>query len=109
MTTVEIIMLFGMFAVTFSIRYILLAAADRFQMPELMERALYYVPPAVLTAILVPAVLLPQGVWELTLSNAYIFGALAAVAGGVILRKHTLMASIVSGLAVFFIWRFLFS
>lgn len=109
MTLQEILMLTGMFAVTFTIRYILLAMADRFQMPDLMERALYYVPPAVLTAILVPAVLLPQGEWDISFSNAYIFGALAAVAGGVILRKHTLMASIVSGLAVFFIWRFLFS
>ena len=109
MTFHEIIMLAGMFAVTFFIRYILLAAAERFTMPDLMERALYFVPPAVLTAILVPAVLLPQGEWDLSLSNAYIFGGLAAVAGGVLLRKHTLMASIVSGLAVFFVWRFFFS
>lgn len=109
MTLQEIQMLAGMFVVTFVIRYILLAVADHFRMPRLMERALYYVPPAVLTAILIPAVLLPRGEWDISLSNAYLFGALAAVAGGVTLRKHTLMASIVSGLVVFFVWRFLFS
>ncbi len=108
MTVEEIIMLAGMAAVTFLIRYILLAVADRFSMPPLLERALYYVPPAVLTAILLPAVLLPQGYWDLSLNNAYIFGALAAVAGGVIMRRHTLMASIGWGLAVFFVWRLIF-
>ncbi len=108
MTLFEVVMLAGMAAVTFLIRYILLALADRFTMPPVMERALYYVPPAVLTAILLPAVLLPRGEWDLSIGNAYIFGALAAVAGGVIFRKHTLMASIGWGLAVFFLWRYLF-
>ena len=34
----EIIMIIGMMAVTFGIRYILLALADRFSLPSLMER-----------------------------------------------------------------------
>jgi len=105
----ETLMIAGMAVVTFGIRYVLLAVADRFQMPPLMERALYYVPPAVLTAIIVPSVLLPGGRWDLTLGNAYLFGAVAALGGGIIFRKHTLMASISIGLLVFFIWRFFFS
>jgi branched-subunit amino acid transport protein len=104
----EVLMLAGMAAVTFLIRYILLALADRFQMPDLMERALYYVPPAVLTAIIMPSVLLPEGSWDISWQNAYIFGSLAALTAGSLWRKHTLMASIVSGLFVFFLWRFLF-
>lgn len=107
MTLAEILMLAGMMLVTFSVRYILLALADRFTMPPLMEKALFYVPPAVLTAITVPAVLLPRGEWDLTISNPYIIGALAAVAGGYIFRKHILMGSIVMGMMAFFFWRFL--
>ncbi len=109
MTLDEILMIAGMTAVTFLIRYVLLAVADRFRMPPLMEQALYYVPPAVLTAIILPSVLLPAGTWDLGWDNAYLFGAAAALGGGIIFRKHTLMASISIGLIVFFIWRFLFS
>ncbi len=104
----EVLMIAGMMAVTFGIRYVLFALADQFTMPPLMEKALYYVPPAVLTAILVPAVLMPAGRLDISLENAYLFGALAALAGGILIRRQTLMASIVSGLAVFFAWRFIF-
>jgi len=108
MTLAETLMIAGMAAVTFTIRYVLLAVADRFKMPPLLERALYYVPPAVLTAIIMPSVLLPAGQWDLSVGNAYLFGSAAALAGGVYFKKHTLMASITIGLAVFFLWRFLF-
>ncbi|MDA3959046.1 AzlD domain-containing protein [Oceanispirochaeta sp.] len=109
MSLQEAIMIAGMLAVTFLVRYVLLAMADHFQMPSLMERALYYVPPAVLTAIILPSVLLPQGRWDISWGNAYIFGSLAALGAGILMRKHTLMASIICGLFVFFLWRFLFS
>ena len=51
---------------------------------------------------------MPAGHLDLSLDNAYLFGALAALAGGIIIRRHTLMASIVTGLIVFFAWRFFF-
>ena len=102
----ELWMILGMLAVTFAIRYLLLGLADHFSLPPLMERALGYVPPAVLTAITVPAVLKPQGVLHLGLDNAALFGALAAVAAGCIFRKQTLLASIGGGLLFFYLWRY---
>ena len=104
----EFMMIAGMMAVTFGIRYILFALADQFEMPSLMEKALYYVPPAVLTAILVPAVLMPEGHLDFSLDNAYFYGALAALGGGILIKRNTLMASIVTGLVVFFAWRLIF-
>jgi branched-subunit amino acid transport protein len=71
-TTSEIILILGMMAVTFSIRYVLLAFSGKFSLPESVEKALRYVPPAVLTAIIFPAVLLPEGHWDLSLHNAYL-------------------------------------
>ncbi len=108
MTNQEIILILGMAAVTFSIRYILLALADHFTLPPLMQRALGFVPPAVLTAITVPAVLTPAGSLDLSFANPYLYGALAALGAGLVFRKQTLLASISAGLAVFFLWRQLF-
>ncbi len=108
MSLQEPLLLGGMALVTFSIRYILFALADHFKMPAPLERALFYVPPAVLTAILVPEVLKPGGEWSLTWRNPYLLGALAALAGGLVFKKNILMGAIVTGLAVFFSARFFF-
>jgi branched-subunit amino acid transport protein len=101
MTGQEIFLITGMMAVTFSVRYILLALSGRFTLPREIERALRYVPPAVLTAIIVPSVLLPNGQWELGLSNAYLPAAIAAILAGFLFPKRVLAASIISGLFVF--------
>jgi len=106
MTHNEIILIAGMVAVTFSIRYILLALADKFELPSLLKQALSYVPPAVLTAITVPAILMTDSGMDFSLRNPYLIGALAAVAAGVISKK--LMVTIVTGMIVFFVYRFLF-
>ncbi|MDA3808899.1 MAG: AzlD domain-containing protein [Spirochaetaceae bacterium] len=106
-TTSEIILILGMMAVTFSIRYVLLAFSGKFSLPESVEKALRYVPPAVLTAIIFPAVLLPEGHWDLSLHNAYLPAALAAVIAGFLFPKKVLAASISSGLVVFVIFRFI--
>ncbi|OQY33488.1 MAG: hypothetical protein B6241_07890 [Spirochaetaceae bacterium 4572_59] len=102
----ETIMILGMMTLTFGIRYILLALADRFVLPDVVESALKYVPPAVLTAITFPAVLMPRGQIDITMQNAYLFGALAAVGAGCFFRRNSLLASIGMGLLVFFLWRY---
>jgi len=101
----EIIMLGGMFLVTFGIRYALLARAKHYELPEIWRSALKYVPPSVLTAITVPLLVKPSGEWDLSFSNSYLIGGIAAVFFGLIFRKHTLIAAIGGGLTVFFIWR----
>ena len=79
----EIYMVAGMAIVTFAIRYIMFPITGRFQFPELFERGLRYVPPVVLTAIIIPSVLMPTGeTINLKLSNPYLIGALTACAVG---------------------------
>ena len=102
----QIILITGMAAVTFSIRYILLAFSSRFALPEKVEKALTYVPPAVLTAIIIPAVLTPGGNWDISLNNAYLPAAVIAVIAGFLFPKKVLLASISSGLLVFAFVRF---
>jgi branched-subunit amino acid transport protein len=100
MTADEIWMIAGMMAVTFGIRYFLFALADRIRMAPWIEASLKFIPPAVLTAITLPAVLLPKGDWQVSFSNPYLAAAIAAASAGVLSRN--LLATIGIGLSVFF-------
>jgi branched-subunit amino acid transport protein len=107
MTATEWFMILGMMAVTFGIRYVLLAVADRMRLAPLIEASLKYIPRAVLTTITLPAVLLPKGDWYLSFRNPYLIAAIITTAAGILTRK--LLATIAIGLCAFFICRiFLF-
>lgn len=103
MTTAEALMIAGMTAVTFGVRYFLFALAERVRMAPWIEASLKYIPPAVLTAIVLPAVLLPRGDWHLSFSNPYLVAAVAATAAGVLTKN--LLATIAIGLSAFFAYR----
>ncbi|MFH0974334.1 MAG: AzlD domain-containing protein [Spirochaetota bacterium] len=105
MTGNELLMILGMMGVTFGIRYFLFALADRIKMPVLMEASLKYIPPAVLIAITLPAVLLPNGEWHISFSNSYLVSAIVTAIAGVITRN--LLATIAIGLLSFFVYRML--
>jgi branched-subunit amino acid transport protein len=106
MTASEGMLIAGMAAVTFGVRYILFALAGRIRMAPWIEGSLRFIPPAVLTAIILPAVLLPKGEWHLSLSNPYLVSALVTTAAGIATRN--LMAIIAIGLCAFFAYRFFF-
>lgn len=93
----------GMALVTFTIRYPLLALSGRIHMPDALVRALAFVPPVVLTAIVVPAVLLPGGetLW-LSPSNPRLIRAIASV--GIGLWRGNLLLTIVVGMSTFWAW-----
>jgi len=65
------------------------------------------VPVAVLTAIVVPMVLLPQDEFAVTPTNPYLVAGIFSVAIAGIKKNLTL--TIVSGLLVFFLMRFFMS
>jgi branched-subunit amino acid transport protein len=96
----------GMFLVTFGVRYILLPLAGRFTFSGAMQRALRYVPPAVLTAIIVPAALIPDGKnLQCSLDNAYLAGTVATVIIGKLSKN--LLLTIVGGMVCFALWQWL--
>jgi len=100
----EFLLIAGMAAVTFGIRYSMFAVAGRIEFPARLVNALKYVPPAVLTAIVVPAVLMPGGDGiSLSYTNAYLVGAL--VAGVIGWYSKNLLFTIVMGMAVFLGWQ----
>jgi len=66
--------------ITFALRLSLIGALGQRTLPPLLVRALRYVPPAMLMAIIVPELVLPGGQLDLSLGNARLLaGVLAAV------------------------------
>ncbi|MEM9803879.1 MAG: AzlD domain-containing protein [Cyanobacteria bacterium P01_D01_bin.56] len=99
----EVILLGGMMLVTFGIRYPLLAMSDRIILPPRLLQALNYVPPAVLMAIVVPAVLVHDDKLWIDFDNARLVGSLAALAIG--LWRKNLLLTILVGMGIFLLWQ----
>jgi branched-subunit amino acid transport protein len=96
----------GMALITFLIRYTMFAAAHRFEFPPWFAEVLRFVPPAVLSAIIVPSVLIPRGTEVLvSIGSPHLVGALAALLVG--WKTRNLLAVIVTGMAVFWAWKWL--
>ncbi len=103
--TYLLLALAGMVVVTFGIRLSFLVFGHRMHFPVWLERALRYVPAAVLTALIVPMALAPQGAVDVSLHNAYLPGAIVAAAVA-FFSGHPL-AAIISGFVAYGAWRFL--
>ena len=81
---------------TYLVRASFLSVADRVaQIPERWRTPLRLIPPAVLAALVAPAVLRPEG--ELVLLGPRVFAGLIAL--GVALWTRSILATIVVGLA----------
>ncbi len=101
----EFLMIAGMSLVTFAVRYPVLALLGKIQLPDRLFRALKFVPPAVLTAIIVPAVVMPKGALDLRPANPALVGGLAAVI--IAWRTKNLLLTIILSMLVFWGWRLL--
>lgn len=99
----EALLIAGMALVTFAVRYPLLALVGRIPLPDALVRALRYVPVAVLTAIIVPMMFMPDGELAVTPSNTFLIAGIAA--GVIAWRTKNLLLTIVLGMAIFMVWR----
>lgn len=95
----EFLLVAGMALVTFATRYPVLAFFGRLNPPPYVLQALKFVPPAVLSALIVPAMLLPEGQLDLQPSNAFLMaGVLAAL---IAWRTKNLLLTILLGMVAF--------
>jgi branched-subunit amino acid transport protein len=102
----EALLVAGMALVTFAIRYPVLALLGKIPLPEPVFRALRYVPAAVLTAIIIPAVVIGQDSHlDLRLTNAYLVAGL--VSALVAWRTRSLLLTIILGMLALWGWRWL--
>jgi branched-subunit amino acid transport protein len=91
---------------TFLIRFSFIYLFGRFQIPETVRKALHYVPPAVLSAIVFPELLLHDGGLNLSFGNFRLLAGLVAVLVAWF-SKNTLV-TILGGMVALFLLQFIF-
>jgi len=101
----EFWLIFGMFVITFGIRFVMFAFAGKITFPVWMQQSLKFVPPAVLTAIIVPAVVMPFGKIDVSFTNVYLLAAIISVV--ISLVTKSLLKTIFFGMLVFLLLKFL--
>lgn len=87
----------AMGAVTLAARASFLLLQDRVALPPILRRALRYVPPAVLAAIVAPSLLEPSGVGVGPVDARLLAGAAAIV---VAWRTESVLATLGAGMAL---------
>ncbi len=92
---------------TFAIRFSFIFLFGKIEIPDTVRRALRFVPPAVLTAIIAPELLMPGEAFDLSLGNErLIAGLLAALVAWK--TKNIILTILVGMLALYLLqalWR----
>lgn len=94
----------GMGVITFLIRLSFIALSDRLSVPDVVQRGLRYVPVAVLAAIIAPAMLQPNDVLDISLSNFHLLAGLVAIA--VAWRTQNVIWTVVSGMLALWLFQY---
>ena len=92
---------------TFGMRFSLIFLFGRFQVPETMRKALHYVPPAVLSAIILPELIYPSGSLDLSFGNTRLMAGIIAMLVAWY-TKNTLL-TILAGMAALLILQFFYT
>lgn len=102
--SIWLIMLFGGL-LTFAIRYSFIYLLGRLPVPDFVQRALRFVPPAVLSALIAPALFMPSGHWDITLGNHRWLAGLVAIL--VAWRTRSMLLALLAGMAALLILQLL--
>jgi branched-subunit amino acid transport protein len=94
------LIILGMGIVTFGIRLVPIVLLGRFEIPDPMQRALRFVPPAVLTAIIVPELLYRNDQLDVSLTNVRLLAGLIAI----VVAWRTKNALITIGVGMIALW-----
>jgi branched-subunit amino acid transport protein len=92
--------------ITFLIRFSFIYLFGRFDVPDTVRRALHYVPPAVLSAIVFPELFLKEGMLDISPGNERLLAGLVAIAVAWV-TKSTLV-TILAGMAALFLLQWVF-
>jgi len=91
--------------ITYAIRLSFILVFGRWQMPAWLQRALRYVPPAVLSAIILPELLVSDGQLALSFGNARLLAGLIAIL--VAWRTKNALMTILAGMGALWLFQWL--
>lgn len=83
---------------TFGIRLSFIVILDRWQPPDLIQRSLRFVPVAVLTAIIVPELVMPGGRVDISIGNLRLLAGIVAIL--VAWKTKNIVWTIIAGMGV---------
>lgn len=87
--------------ITYAIRLSMIAAWGRVTLPPVLQRGLRFVPPAVLSAIILPEILRRDGALDLSLGNTRLLASV--IAALVAWRTKNALLTIAAGMAALWI------
>lgn len=91
--------------ITFGMRFSLIYLFGKVEVPETMRKALHYVPPAVLSAIIFPELLIRDGALDISLSNTRMLAGMIAIITAWFSRNT--LITILVGMATLFLLQWL--
>ena len=100
------ITILGMAAVTALPRILPMWLLAERNLPSIVERWLKYVPVTVLSALLLPSILIPQGAIDLGFTNLYLWAAFPTLWIG--WKTRSLFGAVIAGMLLVALGRFLF-
>jgi branched-subunit amino acid transport protein len=90
--------------ITFGMRFSLIYLFGRFHVPEALRKALHYVPPAVLSAIIFPELFIRNETLNLSLDNYRLMAGLVAIL--VAWFTKSILITILAGMLALFLLQF---
>jgi branched-subunit amino acid transport protein len=92
-------------ALTYAIRLSFILLFGKWAIPPMVRRALRFVPPAVLTAIIIPELLLQSGALNVSFSNLRLIAGLLAIV--VAWRTKNVILTILAGMVCLYLLQWL--
>ncbi|SDF33921.1 AzlD domain-containing protein [Sporolituus thermophilus] len=96
----------GMALVTFATRFSSVALFRQTGIPGWLERWLKHIPTAILTALIVPSLVLPKGQLDLSFHNHYLLAGI--VAAIVAYKSRNIVVTLTTGMGTMLALRWLF-
>jgi branched-subunit amino acid transport protein len=95
------LILLSMMVVTYSVRLSVIALLGEAAMPDLLSRALRFVPPAALSAIIFPELFMPGGSFDVSTGNTRLLAGI--VAALVAWRSRSALLAIAVGMVALWV------
>ena len=106
MSNLEIwLVIIGLTLVTILMRSSFLMLGDHIPLPERLQHGLRYAPVCALIALVTPELFLPQGAFDLSITNPKLAAGVAAAA--ITLTTRSMIAAMAIGMLIFTALRFL--